>query len=341
MDSSTSHSKAVPRRAVLLVAAALASWVACALYTLYLNPEVNHYRDGDTIKRAWAAQMTREHGSKIVVFGGSSCEFSIDGERLLANYGEPVVNEGRNAGMGAVVLTESALADLRRGDTLIIALEPDLLSVPLKEEPSLAVQFSFGVHHPEWVLYPQLGVGQINCVRAATDLRPGGYHAFTLLGKWMRREPLYRYQLRDYHRSGWAETAVRLPLTGEVWKVGSLSDDARILLANLSRWCEAKGVRVAYSLPWSYCSPDQTRVLHKWNAGFVADMMDYLPVLRDSSFGADPMAADFADTPLHLTVTGAARRTDEFGHQLQQWDTWTRESLKQATMELQAPAQAK
>jgi hypothetical protein len=338
MDSSISHSKKIPSRAVLLLATALASWVGCAFYTLHLNPEVNHYRAGEIIKRAWAAQMTREHGAKIVAYGGSSCEFSIDGERLLANYGQPVVNDGRHAGMGAVMLTESVLGELRRGDTLIITLEPGLLAGQLKEEPALAVQFSFGMHHPEWMLHPVLDVGRVNWFRAATALRPGGYHVFTLLGKWMRGQPLYRYQNSDYNRSGWARTAVRLPLTGEIGEAPHLSADVRILLANLSRWCQTNGVRVAYSLPWLYCSPERLRLCQKQNAEFLIEIMAFVPVLRDPALGADPDASDFADTPLHLTETGAVRRTDELGRELQQWDTWTRADLNRAIANLQGPA---
>src|SRR3974390_1005763 len=130
MDSSTSHFKAIPWQAVLLLTAALITWVACAVYSTPFNPEVAHYRAGDVIKRAWAAELAKQHGAKIVVYGGSGCEFSIDGERLLANYGEPVVNYGRHAGMGPAMLTESVLGDLRRGDTLIVSLEQGLLTEP-------------------------------------------------------------------------------------------------------------------------------------------------------------------------------------------------------------------
>ena len=59
MDSSTSHFKAVPRRTVLLIVTALVSWLVCALYSLRLNPEVDHYRDGYAIKRAWARALRR------------------------------------------------------------------------------------------------------------------------------------------------------------------------------------------------------------------------------------------------------------------------------------------
>jgi hypothetical protein len=340
MDSSTLHSKKIPRRAVLLLATALASWAACAVYSVYLNPEVVHYREGDEIKRAWAAQMSREHGAKIIIYGGSSCEFSVDGERMLANFGEPVVNAGRHAGMGAVVLTESALPDLRRGDTLIIALEPFLMTSP-GDETALGVQFSVASHHPEWVLHPVVGVGKINWFQAAVSLRPGGYHVFTLLGKWMRRQPLYRYQLSDYHRSGWKQTAVRIPQTAGAGYGAHLSADVQILLTNLSQWSQTNGVRLAYSLPWCYCPPDQLRAVQKQNAEYLAEVMAFVPVLKDNSLGADPVAGDFADAALHPNEIGAAKRTDELGREIQQWDIWTSEALKRTIAELQDPAQNK
>jgi hypothetical protein len=334
MDSSTSHFKAVPWRAVLLLGTALTTWLVCAVYSLHFNPEVTHFRDGDTIKRAWVAELTRQYSSKIVVYGGSSCEFSVDGERLLASYNEPVVNDGRHAGMGPALLTESALHDVRRGDTLIVALEPSALTEPTDGEPALAVQFSFAVHHPEWVLHPVLGAGQVNWFEAIAALRPGGYHFFTLMGKWVRRQPLYRYRLSDFHRSGWKQTTVCVPLTGPSGHGPHLSDDGKALLAHLSLWCQTNGVRLAYSLPWSYCPPDQLRCFRRQNADLLAEIMAYIPVLRDDSLGADPDAGDFADTALHVNVSGAARRTDELGREIQKWNTWTLESLERATADL-------
>jgi hypothetical protein len=330
MDSSTSHFKKLPRRALLLFATALATWGACAIYSLHFNPEVNHYRQGYAIKRQWAEQMTREHGTKIIVYGGSSCEFSIDGERLLSNYGEPVANYGGHIGMGAVMLTEAALNDLRPGDTLIIGLEPGVLTVPFGPEPALAAQLSIAVHQPNWVIHPALGIGRINWFQAAAALRPGGYLAFTLLGKWLRGQPSYRYQLSDYHRSGWAQTAVRNPMIRENGHAGHLSEDARILLNNVSQWCQTNGVRVAYSLPWSYCPSNHLAGFRKLNAGLLAEIMTFVPVLHDDRLGADPEAVDFADVALHLTVTAAAKRSDEFGRQIQKWDVWTRGDLDQA-----------
>jgi hypothetical protein len=192
------------------------------------------------------------------------------------------------------------------------------------------------VHHPGWVLHPALGMGRATWFQAVGALRPGGYFAFTMFGKWLRGQPLYRYQNRDFHRSGWCETAVRIPLNGAAGHEPHLSEDGRALLSNISQWCQTNGVRVAYSLPWSYCPPDQLRQFRKSNAEIIAEIMPVLPVLRDDSLGANTDTANFADTSLHLTTRGAAQRTDEFGRQIQQWNIWTREELDRAIAALQS-----
>ena len=86
--------------------------------------------------------MTREAGAKLVIYGGSSCLFGIDAERLLHTHQMPAVNLGRGAGMGASVLTLAALQYTRPGDTLVAALEPSLLTGSLEPPRSAAIQHS-------------------------------------------------------------------------------------------------------------------------------------------------------------------------------------------------------
>jgi hypothetical protein len=110
-----------------LLTLAVVGWLCCAAYTLYLNPSVRLWLGAAQIKQAWAQKMGREHKSKVLVFGGSSCAFSINGERMLEEHELPVVNMGLGAGFGARFLTRWAISEARPGDTLIVALEPDLL----------------------------------------------------------------------------------------------------------------------------------------------------------------------------------------------------------------------
>src|SRR5262245_3883381 len=154
--STLPFSQRIPVVAVRLLGAALLSWAGSAYYTLALNPEVQHFKLTHRVKTAWAKRLTETYGAKIVVFGGSACEFAFDGERLLEKHALPVANMGRGAGMGATVLTLAALEQTRRGDTLICSLEPNLLTEPL-EPLSLGVQVSFAIGHAAWIVRPQLG----------------------------------------------------------------------------------------------------------------------------------------------------------------------------------------
>ena len=335
MDSSTSRSeKRFPARAGLLLLAALAAWLGSALYSVYLSPEVIHYTHGAAIKNQWADAMTRNYGPKTLIFGGSATEFSIDGERMVSEHRLPMVNLGRAAGIGPCVLAESVLELIRPGDTLIVALEPALLTEPL-DQPSLGVQFSFAMRHPEWVLDPTLVVGRINGFQAATSLRPGGYHSFTMIGKLLRRQPLYRYQRSDFRRSGWKQTAVTRPIAGLVVPGPHLSAEGLVLLRQLRRWCDERDVRVAYALPWSYAPAEMKRAFQSQNVRFLLQMAELLPVLKDPYLGADTRVEHFSDTPLHPNREGARLHTDELAREIKNWDIWSVEDLRSLEAELQ------
>ena len=84
MPSSTLHfSAAVPWKAMRLLVVAVAAWVMGALYTVRMNPEIAFFRRCDQVKRLWAQKLDREYTNKIVFCGGSSCNTSLDGERML------------------------------------------------------------------------------------------------------------------------------------------------------------------------------------------------------------------------------------------------------------------
>jgi len=328
MPSSTLPSeRRFPTFAVGVVLVALATWAAGACYTLRVNPEIRYFVGTHRLKHAWAEKMRREHGAKLAVYGGSSCEFSIDCGRLLEQHQMPAVNLGRGAGMGASILTLAALQELCPGDTLVAAIEPGILTEPL-EPPALGVQFSFAVGHTEWFADPVVGTNSLPWPSALLALRPGGYHTFTMLGKLARRQRLYRYQVADLHPSGFNQTPVRMPVDGPAGHGGHLSPDARGFLRALRAWCETHHVRVAYSLPWSFTPLDRVAGYQKLNAAFLLEVAEFLPVLKDPRLGAYTVREHFADTGLHLTEVGAAVRTDELAEQLKRWRLWTAAELR-------------
>jgi hypothetical protein len=328
MTSSTSHSEnGAPTLALRLLGVAVLTWAAGAAYTVWFSPEVRFYRQLAAVQDAWSQRMGREHGKKVVVFGGSSCVFSINGEQMLGQYGLPTVNRGLAAGMTVKIPTLNALQDLRAGDTLIVAFEPGLFTAPI-ELTSLAAQFSYARGHSEWATQPALGLPGDGRVSTLLDLRPGSRHALTLLGKVIQGRELYRYQIADVSPSGWTRTDVRVSVTGPPGHGPRLSDDARRFLTALNDWCLGRSVRLAYALPWGYAPSAQAPAFRKANAALLAQIAEFIPVLKDSWLGADPDAGHFADTAWHLNEAGSRLRTDELGRAVKQWDVWSVKELQ-------------
>jgi hypothetical protein len=327
MTSSTSHSeRRVPALALKLLGVAVMTWAVCVAYTLWLNPEIRFYRQLAAVQDEWSRKMDREHGHKVVVFGGSSCMFSIVGEQMLEKYALPTVNRGLAAGMTVKIPALNAMQDLKTGDTLIVALEPAHFTAPI-ELTSMAVQFSFARRHSGWATRTALGLPGSGRVSALLALRPGSRHVLTLLGKIIQGRVLYRYQVADAWPSGWMRTDVRVPVSGPPGHGPRLSDDVRQFLSALNDWCLERGVRVAYSLPWGYTPSAQVSGFRKDNAQLLMQISEFVPVLKDPWLGADTNAGHFADTAWHLNEEGSRLRTDELGRAVKQWDVWSVKEL--------------
>lgn len=328
MTSSISPSeRRLPRLALGLLLAAGLGWVGCALYSTRWSAEVRFYSELSRLQDAWVRRLSNTHSNKIVFYGGSSCTFSIDGDYLLAHHDLPVVNRGLAAGMGVKIPTLNALKDLKPGDTLVIALEPGQLTVPA-ELTSLALHFSFAVGHPEWAGDCSLSLPACGRISALLALRPGSYHLVILAGKILQRRPLYRYNIQLAQPSGFMVTDVRSPISGPPGHGDCFSADIAGFLPTLRQWCDTNGVRVAYSLPWGYCPPDQAEAFRRQNAATLLKLSTFIPVLKDPQLGADTNATHFADTAWHLTQAGARLRTEALAPTLKNWELWSPEELQ-------------
>ncbi len=316
----------VPWVAAGLLSAGLISWAIGAAYTVWVNPEVRFFARGAAVKEAWVRGLEEAGGAKVVVYGGSSCTVTVDGERMRARHGLAVANMGLGAGMGARLLTEYAKGAVGPGDTLVVALEPRLLTEPMGM-PALGIQFAVATGDARlWDLCRQ-ETASATGVSALLALRPGGYHVFTLLGKLVSGQPMYRYAPSEFRPSGWQEVTVRREVSGPPERGPHLSGDAVELLREVRRWAEAKGVRVGYALPWGYCPAAQLDAVRRENASFLAEVAAWLPVLRDERLGAYEVREEFADTYWHLTPEGAAKRTDALADQIKRWEVWGVEDL--------------
>lgn len=329
MRSSISHSeRRCPRRAVGLLGLALLTLSLAALYTVRLNPEVRFYRHAIAVKRQHAQFLDRHGGTnKVIVCGGSSAAFSIDGARMLERHGLPVVNFGLHAGMEPRFLVAVAAQSARSGDTFVVAMEPGLLTTPFGKS-DLAAQMAFALGEPRLIRATDVTGDRVPWVSGLLSLRPGAYHAFTLLGKVLLAKPLYRYAPRDVQPSGWQQAHDFRDITAALPNTNHLSADAVRLLGALARWGQEHNVRVIYSLPWCYVEPAQTEPFRRASAAFLLEVARLLPVLEDPRLGAYDVRDEFADTEWHLKEAGAAARSDALAEQLVANRFWTQAQLQ-------------
>lgn len=334
MSSSTSHSSPkrsrFPRQVAVGLATAVLAWLVAAGYTVWLNPEVTGFTNAARVKLAWARRMEAQFTNRVVVFGGSSSTFSVDGKHALRAHNLPIANLAMGAGMGARVLTRFALAEVHRGDTLLMTFEPGLLVADL-EITQLGYQFAIAAGKPEYAspskdLFPEKKLAKRNYLAA---LRPGGYHFFTLLGKLVRGQPLYRYTPAGMDEAGQQRTPVRLPLVTPRGKL-ELSPAAREWLKALAAWCDQNGVKLLYAFPWTYCPAAQKAEFQAENLRFLAQMLEFMPALRDPRLGAYEVEAHFSDSPYHLNTEGAILRTDELAAALKAGLVWRKGELPAA-----------
>lgn len=324
MPSSTLHSNRVPRLAALLLAVALGVLILAGLYSVCGNPEVRFLHHLWSVKSRWAQAMST-NATRVIFFGGSSCGTAVDPERMLAGHGVPAVNMGFGAALGPAVLSRAAMSLTRPGDTLVIALEPELLGASAEPMP-LGAQFSVAVGHPDW-FQSIPGTPPCRPAHAALHLRPGGWHVFTMIGKIVWGLPLYRYSPEEVHPGGWHEVRTRLPVTdGPPWP--ALSPDGRTLLRYLKRWADDQRVQIFYSLPVRFAEASSAPAARKASAQWLLTVIDHVPVLKDPALGVDTNRSDFADMHLHLNRAGAHDRTDQLARQLRSRSVWTAAELQ-------------
>jgi hypothetical protein len=304
MASSTSHSEPrIPALAIRLLLAALAAWAVGAVYTVKVNPEVAFFRHVHEAKRAW--ESTLPATNRILFVAGSSCMTSIDPVQLRDRHGIVAMNLGLGAGMGPRFLARYALDRARPGDRLVLSFEEGLLTGPIGWE-SLGVQFAAATGRPDLLDEP----GSFHWPRTLLALRPGGYHAFTLLGKAVLRQPWYRYSAEEVRPGGWHEVAARRTVVSPGPGPDALSPAARTWLRELRTECERRGMTVVYTPPWLYGAEAQAEAMREANRRFLADIGTILPVLRDDEFGVHTDLTHYADTVAHPTGEGARINTD-------------------------------
>jgi hypothetical protein len=305
----------MPRLTLLLLTIALLAAVAGATYALRFNPEMDFWKEAAERKLEWADQMRAKHGRAIGIIGGSTTTFGIDAEILERGHGLPVVNLGLHAGMGPEVCSGFGFAALRPGDTLIVSLEPSMLTEDLPEPTSLGVRMAWALRKPEIIGWDDTTWGWQHMLNPA-KLQPGGYHVLTMLGKLALGHPLYRYHISDSRPGGLQVTAERRPsaLNQSAYDESQslqLSDRGRALLARIRHEARARGILVAYLLPWAYADEDHAEEVRSRHRQLLDEIVAYLPMIREPELGVWTKPGDFADSRQHLTEDAAQKRSSQ------------------------------
>ncbi len=301
-----------------------AAYVTAFWLAVPANPELKFWRAVDLQRDEGLAGIREARpGQPMVLFtGGSSCAFSIDPTVIEEVCGVPAYNLGMPVATGAKFLLHQSLAKALPGDTLVVCLEPDLLTYPEKFNPST---LSFGL--ATLAGDPSAAVGGSSFDRDLTlrdclNLsRPGPTHLATLMAKTATGKEGYRYRGEDLRDRGRVETPVRDP---NLPRIGPKSADqllpaARELLATFRQAASLKGVRLVYSMPWILTAPDAAEVNRATNRRILDAIDPIFPALDDGHLGVSTDPAHFADSGLHLSAEGSHLRSIALARALDLW----------------------
>jgi hypothetical protein len=302
-----------PRLALLLIFIAISAWMIGALYTWFFDPEMKFWTQAAKQKLAWVEEVRAKHGYVIGVVGGSTTTFGIDAEYIEREHGLPVANLGLHVGMGPEALVGFGLSSLRKGDTLVLSLEPSILTEEYAETFKLGSKLSLILGRPEMLGWDQ-EVQVLPILKALAALPPGGYHAMTMMGKLAMRMPPYRYSIENLQPGGLQVTAARSNFAAGMdfsspEKVPPLSEHGVQLLRSAQSAADERGINLIYVLPWSYWPQETVNERRTTNAALLKTIGRHVPVLVEPSMGAHSELKDFADSGQHLTAKAAAARS--------------------------------
>jgi hypothetical protein len=302
----------MPRLSLLLVVVALLGAIVGATYALRFDPELAFWTEAAKRKLNWVDEMRAKHGHVIGVVGGSTTTFAIDAQTLEKEHGLPVANLGLHAGMGPEACVGFGFAALERGDTMILSLEPTMISDGI-DTTAMGTRFAYGLGKLE-LLYWRRTSSLVDLVSSFFQLQPGGYHVVTMLGKLALGQPLYRYSVDQMRPGGLQITSEKRSLAvpqndSKTPQEYRLPEDGRRFLENTKAEAKRRGIKVAYLLPWSYAPAELSETLRSANRKLISEVNEILPVIFEFNVGIHTNKADFADTSQHLNEKAAARRS--------------------------------
>jgi hypothetical protein len=301
-----------------LLATAILAFAAGAFVLLRENPEASFWAAvRDRQEQELASLRARHPGQPVILFaGGSSCAFSVDPAFVSAEAGRPACNLGTSAWSGPKFYLHQAFKCARRGDLLVLAIEPNFLTEPgLLEPTSLGLALAWGRGDPDGAVGGS-SFGESIGLRQQIELsRPGARYLVTWLGKKITRGEPYYYSAADLRPGGRLETRRGHP-TGrgdERLHPGELTPEASAMLERAAWFAGQQGIRVVYALPWYFTAGDSAAANRGVRRVLLEQVARIMPVLEDPALGIQTDPSLFSDTNFHLTAAGSERRSRELG----------------------------
>jgi hypothetical protein len=295
-----------------ILASALAAYALSLYLTVPANPEVKFWHEVMIRRDAEIAETRKNQpGSPIIFFtGGSSTAFSIDPKIIEETCNLPAFNLGLPVAAGGEYLIHQALRQTRRGDILVLCLEPDILGITTPE-PSPS-KFSFAMAAVGGHIGDAAGGTTYHTSLSLRDslslARPGAGYLATLAGRVASGRG-YRYKLADIRYRGRIETPVGGASPADIRSTSRLSPYGEKLLTLAKLAAEARGVRLLYAMPWHFTVPSGLEESRRNQRELTTQIHTIIPTVDDGFTGAADNPAWFSDSAQHLTADGSAERT--------------------------------
>lgn len=294
-----------------IIVTVIAAYALSYYLTIPANPEVQFWAGAVARREAAAAAIRGESPSRPILFfaGGSSTAFSIDPQIIEDTCQTPAINLGLPISAGAKYILHHALRQAAPGDTIIICLEPDVLTKPNQE--SSASKAGFALEAQRGNFTDSAGGSTFGKKTSLSDYlnisRPGARYFVTLAARTITGQG-YRYKIHDIGYRGIIRTPVHNPNMepSQETAIRSLHPQGRQLLESYAAAAQQKGVHLAYSMPCFFT--DTAALTHNRanNQKILDEINTIIPVIEDPYNGAMDGIENFSDTVQHLSDQGIA-----------------------------------
>lgn len=297
-------------------------WFLALLFAWGLGLSINAALPGPD--DAWTRSLARQKiaitarlsSPRIMVVGGSGVFYSVDAELIERRTGVTTINQGMHAGLGTDVIIGLFSDQWQRGDLVVLALEYGMVD-------EVTVQRAMGSRLALGLGRPTAGVlfAREAAERASQMGSPGLTDVLRGVGSFLLRGRVSQFRLGGYGSAvGPRGDAAEMPPHLDAIRSLDLQDPSEASLEHIRGVVErarARGVRVAFSLPWVFFDHSRAEAQRR-QARRVAGMLQTIaPVMFDSVTANvldDPGL--FSDSQYHPSAQGRAIRSNQLTDQL-------------------------